>query len=71
MFIKLDDYMKHVIKYFDEYEIMNPDKINVKRVVYLSTDDISVINEAKTKYIIANIYFLILTFKIIDHYYLY
>ena len=43
----LDEYMKHVDAFFDKYDLTY-DKI-VKRTVYLATDEVSVLTEAKSR----------------------
>ena len=49
--------MKYAIKYFDEYELINQvSKEKLKRVIYISTDDNKVIQEAKHKYILQYIF---------------
>ena len=50
----LDEYMKEVENYFDVRDLINPpengDKKNAtKRVVYLATDELNVLMEARAK----------------------
>jgi glycoprotein 6-alpha-L-fucosyltransferase len=40
----LDEYMRHVEEYYDKYDLINNEQ--AERVVYLATDEISVLNEA-------------------------
>ena len=43
--------MKFILKYYDEYFLMHPDKKGIiMKNVYISTDEISIIEEAKNKY---------------------
>jgi len=56
--------MKYAIKYFDEYELINQvSKEKLKRVIYISTDDNKVIQEAKHKYIFQYIFKSLITQK--------
>ncbi len=47
-FHNLDEYMKHVEEFFVLYEKMHPGKLTARNV-YLATDEVSVLLEAKQK----------------------
>ena len=46
-YYSIDEYMVHVAEFFNRIEMT--EKVSLRRVVYLSSDDPSVFREAKTK----------------------
>ena len=42
----LEEYMVHVVEWYDSYELSHP---NIQRKVYLATDEQSIIKEAKRR----------------------
>ena len=43
----LDEYMVHAAEWYDAYELTHP---NVKRKIFLATDESAIIKEATTRY---------------------
>jgi hypothetical protein len=44
--------MKFITNYYDEYFLINPQQKNkINKTIYISTDEISIIEEAKQKYL--------------------
>lgn len=46
----LDEYMKHVKDYFDLYSLIHPNDKQFDKIVYLASDELSVMDEANQKY---------------------